>query len=397
MAHKFNYPVFLREDNHMAGDSKVRVLHLVTRMNVGGVAVLIDNLLENIDSSKFETVLVTGRCEAPEGDYLEGKKPSYRLLRLRQFHKSLNISDDISSLLTLIKIIREFKPDIIHTHTSKAGVFGRVIIKLVAPKTKVVHTFHGHLLIGYFNPLKLSIVKFVEKFLGVFSDSLVAMGTQVRDDLVDAGIAPIQKFSVFFPGLEMPVFPDRTVAKSALGVDLNSLYCTFIGRLTKIKRPDRLLEVSKIVHQENLNIKFLVVGDGDLAAEMRQAALNEKLPIQFLGWRSDIPAVLSATDILILTSDNEAVALTLIEASQAGVPVVTTPAGSVRDIAVDGKNGFVAGFDAKSLAKGVLKLAESPELRRKMGAAGQKRAGELFSISHMVESHESLYQELLNR
>jgi glycosyltransferase involved in cell wall biosynthesis len=366
-------------------------------MNVGGVAVLIDNLLENINSSKFETLLVTGRCEAPEGDYLDGKNPSYRLLRLRQFHKSLSISDDISSLLTLIKIVREFKPNIIHTHTSKAGVFGRTIIKLVAPKTKVVHTFHGHLLIGYFNPLKLFIVKLVEKFLGMLSDSLVAMGTQVRDDLVAAGIAPRKKFSVFFPGLEMPKFPDRSLAKSALGVDQNSLHSTFVGRLTKIKRPDRLLEVARIVSQKNPNIKFLVVGDGDLAAEMKQTAFNERLPIEFLGWRSDIPAVLSASDILILTSDNEAVALTLIEASQAGVPIVTTPAGSVRDIAVDGENGFVTDFDALSIAAGVLKLADNPDLRRKMGEAGQKRAKVLFSISHMVESHESLYQELLNR
>ncbi len=381
----------------MTGEPKVRVLHLVTRMNVGGVAVLIDNLLENLNSSKFETLLVTGRCEAPEGDFLEGKNPSYRLLRLKQFHKSLRINDDISSLLRLIKIVREFKPDIIHTHTSKAGFFGRVIIKLVAPKTKVVHTFHGHLLIGYFNPLKLSLVKIVEKFLGVLSDSLVAMGTQVRDDLVAAGIAPRKKFSVFFPGLAMPNFPNRSIAKSALGVDQSSVHCTFIGRLTKIKRPDRLLEVSKIVHKANPSIKFLVVGDGDLAAEMKQTAFNERLPIEFLGWRSDIPTVLSATDILILTSDNEAVALTLIEASQAGVPIVTTPAGSVRDIAVDGENGFVTDFDAISIAAGILKLADNPDLRKEMGEAGQKRARELFSISHMVESHESLYQELLNR
>jgi glycosyltransferase involved in cell wall biosynthesis len=240
-------------------------------------------------------------------------------------------------------------------------------------------------------------VKLFEKFLGMLSDSLVAMGTQVRDDLVAAGIAPKGKFSVFFPGLIMPDFPDRNIAFSALGVDQNNLYCTFIGRLTKIKRPDRLLEVARIVSQKNSNLNFLVVGDGDLAAELKQTAIVQNLPIEFLGWRSDIPTVLSATDVLILTSDNEAVALTLIEASQAGIPVVTTPAGSVRDIAVDGENGFVTGFDAESIAEGVVKLIENPDLRRKMGEAGRRRAQNLFSISHMVDSHESLYQELLIR
>jgi glycosyltransferase involved in cell wall biosynthesis len=381
----------------MAGEAKVRVLHLVTRMNVGGVAVLIDNLLENIDSSKFETLLVTGSCEAPEGDYLNGKNPSYRYVRLTRFHKSLNVIDDVASFFKLMRIISDFRPDIIHTHTSKAGLFGRLISRLVSPKTKVVHTFHGHLLVGYFNPLKLFVVKLFEKFLGMLSDSLVAMGTQVRDDLVAAGIAPKGKFSVFFPGLIMPDFPDRNIAFSALGVDQNNLYCTFIGRLTKIKRPDRLLEVARIVSQKNSNLNFLVVGDGDLAAELKQTAIVQNLPIEFLGWRSDIPTVLSATDVLILTSDNEAVALTLIEASQAGIPVVTTPAGSVRDIAVDGENGFVTGFDAESIAEGVVKLIENPDLRRKMGEAGRRRAQNLFSISHMVDSHESLYQELLIR
>lgn len=381
----------------MAGEAKVRVLHLVTRMNVGGVAVLIDNLLENIDSSKFETLLVTGSCEAPEGDYLDGKNPRYRYVRLIRFHKSLNVIDDIASFFAILRIVRDFKPDIIHTHTSKAGLFGRFISRLVSPKTKVVHTFHGHLLVGYFNPLKLFVVKLFEKFFGMLSDSLVAMGTQVRDDLVAAGIAPKRKFSVFFPGLKIPDFPDRNTAISTLGVDQNSLHCTFIGRLTRIKRPDRLLEVARIVSQKNPNIKYLVVGDGDLAAEMKQTAKIQKLPIEFLGWRSDIPTVLSATDVLILTSDNEAVALTLIEASQAGIPVVTTPAGSVRDIAVDGENGYVTGFDAESIADGVVKLINNQDLRRKMGEAGRRRAQNLFSISHMVESHESLYQELLNR
>ncbi len=221
------------------------------------------------------------------------------------------------------------------------------------------------------------------------------MGTQVRDDLVDAGIAPKSKFLVFFPGLNVPHFPDHKAAQESVGVSPNSINCVFIGRLTKIKRPDRVLEVSKIVNRSNPNIEFLVVGDGDLAIEMKAAAAAQKLPLRFLGWRSDIPTVLAASDLLILTSDNEAVALTLIEASQAGIPVVTTPAGSVRDIAVDGLNGFVTGFDAQSISEGVLKLADNPELRRRMGEAGRKRAAELFSIAHMVESHESLYQELI--
>lgn len=380
----------------MADDRRIRVLHLVTRMNVGGVAVLIDNLLENIDFSKYEVLLVTGSCEAPEGDYLDSRKPKYRFIRLANFHKSLDIKDDVSSVVSLTKIIREFKPDIIHTHTSKAGLYGRVLARLFSTRTKIVHTFHGHLLVGYFNPIKLGLVKMIEKTLSRLSDSLVAMGTQVRDDLVSAKIAPKGKFSVFFPGLNSPAFPARDAACESLNLDPNYLYCVFIGRLTQIKRPDRLLQVSKVVSQLNPQVKFLVVGDGDLADKMREKSKAQNLPVQFLGWRQDISTILAAADLLILTSDNEAVALTLIEASQAGIPVVTTPAGSVRDIAVDGLNGYVTEFTPESLASKVLVLAESADLRNQMGAAGQQRAKEFFSIAHMVKSHDLLYKELLS-
>ncbi len=380
----------------MKSRSMIKVCHVVTRMNVGGVAVLIDNLLENFDSSKYEVLLVTGTCEAPEVDYLHSRNPNYRSIRLANFHKSLSIKDDVSSIMSLIKIIREFKPDIIHTHTSKAGLYGRVLARLFFPRTKIVHTFHGHLLVGYFNPIRLGIVKLIEKTLSKLSDSLVAMGTQVRDDLVSAKIAPKAKFTVFFPGLNFPEFPARVTARENLNLNPSYLYCVFIGRLTQIKRPDRLLEVSKVVSQSNPQVKFLVVGDGDLANEMKEKSKAQNLPVQFLGWRQDISTVLAAVDLLILTSDNEAVALTLIEASQAGIPVVTTPAGSVRDIAVDGLNGYVTEFTPESLASKVLLLAENADLRRQMGAAGQQRAKEFFSISHMVKSHDELYKKLLS-
>jgi glycosyltransferase involved in cell wall biosynthesis len=381
----------------MAETQKIKVLHLVTRMNVGGVAVLLDNLMSNIDQAKFEAILVTGECESPEGDYLADRQTSYKLIRLRRFHKSLQVADDLLSFISIVKLLRAFKPDIIHTHTSKAGLYGRIAVTLFLPRAKKVHTFHGHLLVGYFNPLKLTIVKGFEKSLALLTTSLVAMGTQVRDDLLKVGIAPMSKFRVFFPGLVEPSFPTRDDARRLLGLKDGVIYCAFVGRLTKIKRPDRVVEVAQAVAAVRPDVEFLVVGEGDLAHEMKTAALKEQLPIQFLGWRQDIPTILAASDLLLLTSDNEAVALTLIEATQAGIPVVTTAAGSVRDVAIDGENGFVTGFESQELAQAVLKLAESTELRNKFGDAGKARSGVLFSIGHMVSDHENLYQELLRK
>ena len=381
----------------MATSQKIKVLHLVTRMNVGGVAVLLDNLMSNIDKNEFEVLLATGLCESPEGEYLENRNIAYRLEQIPSFHKSISLTDDLKSLLAIIKVLRKFKPDIIHTHTSKAGLFGRVLSLLVAPSGKRVHTFHGHLLVGYFSPIKLAIVKAFEKSLGLITHKFIAMGTQVRDDLVAVGIGKTSKFAVLFPGLAKPVFPDREQARGNLGLSGNKTYCTFVGRLTQIKRPDRVLEVAALVAKQNSDIEFLVVGDGDLAQDMKSKSQTLDLPITFLGWRQDIPSILKASDIALLTSDNEAVALTLIEATQAGIPVVTTPAGSVRDVAIDGENGFVTGFSSRELADAVLKLAGNPVLREEYGSSGKKRSDALFSIERMVTDHENLYKELLRK
>jgi glycosyltransferase involved in cell wall biosynthesis len=366
-------------------------------MNVGGVAVLLDNLMANIDTVEFEALLSTGFCESPEGEYLDNRNIDYSLRRISSFHKSVKVVDDLKSLGYIYKLMRDFKPDIIHTHTSKAGLFGRLISVIAAPKAKRVHTFHGHLLVGYFNPIKLGIVKTFEKSLGLITHNFIAMGTQVRDDLVSAGIGTTAKFAVLFPGLAKPVFPAREQARKNLELADEKIYCTFVGRLTQIKRPDRVLEVAALVAQQNPDVQFLVVGDGDLAQEMKSKSQKGNLPITFLGWRQDIPSILKASDIALLTSDNEAVALTLIEATQAAIPVVTTSAGSVRDVAIDGVNGFVTGFSAEALAKAILKLAENSTLREEFGEAGKSRSDALFSIERMVTDHEALYKELLRK
>jgi glycosyltransferase involved in cell wall biosynthesis len=397
IAHVRNYPAFLREDNHMEAVTKIRVLHLVTRMNVGGVAVLIDNLMSNMDKSRFESLLVTGRCEAPEGDYLDSVQPNYQFQRINVFHKSLSIIDDSKAALKIIRAIRRFKPDVIHTHTSKAGLIGRIFARLFFPKAKVIHTFHGHLLTGYFSSPKLRIILGIERILSLITHELIAMGTQVRDDLVAVKIAPKGKFSVFMPGLKNPISMDKESVRLTLGLDLKHIYCTFIGRLTQIKRPDRVIEVAELVSSQNSQVKFLIVGDGELFSDLNQTSMAKGLPIDFLGWRNDISEIWQASDIALLTSDNEAVALTLIEAAQAGLPIVTTAAGSVRDIAIDGENAIVTPFDANHLAEGILKLAGDSDLRESMGLAGKMRAAQNFSIEQMVHAHQDLYRKALSR
>ena len=379
----------------MAQNRKIRVAHIVTRMNVGGVAVLIDNLLTNYDRERFEITLISGVCQSPENEYLAGGLPNYEVLYLPSLRKTTGIYQTIIAFKDIYVALKQMAPDIVHTHTSKAGVLGRLASFLANPNAIRIHTFHGHLLVGYFSPLKVKLVTTVERAMALITHTLIAMGTQVKNDLVNVRISKSERFRVLYPGLKQPARLNKIESRLGLSLKMDTLYCTFIGRLTQVKRPDRLLDVVRICKESNSGIYFLIVGDGELFKNIKEQIAVENLPVTMLGWRSDINQILCASDFAILTSDNEAVALTLIEASQAGIPLVTTPAGSVRDIAIDGKNGIVADFSPTSLAAALIKLEQSPKLRESMGEWGREIASTRFSIAQMTNNHQDLYLETL--
>jgi glycosyltransferase involved in cell wall biosynthesis len=259
-----------------------------------------------------------------------------------------------------------------------------------------VHTFHGHLLTGYFSSWKTKLVYSVEKFLELFTDSFVAMGTQVRNDLESIGLGRRAKFNVFFPGLPSRVFEPKSVARKELGLIEVGTYVLFVGRMTAIKRPDRLLDSIDELVKRNIDIQVLAAGDGELLPALRDRASKANLPVTFLGWRSDIPKLIAASDIAVLTSDNEAVPLTLIEASMAGVPLVSTNVGSVSDVLVNDLNGYLVDSEPAVVADALQKLAIDPVLRGIMGTAGRERAVRYFSLEKMSQDHTELYQ-LLHR
>jgi glycosyltransferase involved in cell wall biosynthesis len=259
-----------------------------------------------------------------------------------------------------------------------------------------VHTFHGHLLTGYFSSWKTKLVYTIEKFLELFTDSFVAMGSQVRNDLESIGLGKRAEFNVFFPGLPSRFFEPKPIARQGLGLKENGTYILFVGRMTEIKRPDRLLDSIKELVKRKVDIQVLAAGDGELLAGLRDQAAEADLPITFLGWRSDIPKLIAASDIAILTSDNEAVPLTLIEASMAGLPLVSTNVGSVSDVLINDLNGYLVDSEPAALADALQKLAIDPVLREIMGKAGRERASRYFSLEKMCADHTELYQ-LLHR
>jgi glycosyltransferase involved in cell wall biosynthesis len=374
--------------------SPLKVMQIIARMNVGGPAVLLADLIRHLDPVRFETKLVTGFCDENEADYLDEVAKDINAIRIPGLGRSLSVFKDLKAFYLLIVEIRRFKPDVIHTHTAKAGVLGRIAGIIAMPNGKRVHTFHGHLLHGYFSSQKVRLIILLEKTLGLVTHKFVAIGKQVKSDLVDAGVSRADKFEVIYPGLEDLVLYSPIKARKILNLDTDKCFVVFIGRLTQIKRPDRLIDLARVLRDEHPTAHLLIVGAGELLDDMKQASESALLPVTFLGWRNDIGMILSASDIAVLCSDNEGIPLTLIQASQAGLPIVSTNVGSVSDIVLDGVTGLLTEVSSDGLIQAVLSLIANPTLGEQLGKSGQERARRLFSTGAMIKHHESLYSKL---
>ena len=376
-------------------DDRIKVLRIIARMNVGGPAVQISGLMRHFNDSEFNQILVTGYCDETESDYLETSATDVKATRIVGLGKSISPASDLKAFLQLRKIIKEFKPDIVHTHTAKAGALGRMASITSGHKSKRVHTFHGHLLIGYFSPLKTKIVILIERMLALFTHKIFVVGKKVQSDLIEAGIAPARKFVQMPPGLELRKLPSHAEALNTLKLDQGKIYCSFIGRLTSIKRPDRFLDVVQEVSRELPNLEFIVAGAGELLEECKSRVKSEKLPVIFLGWREDIETILAASDFTILTSDNEGMPLSLIQAGMAGIPGVSTNVGAVTDIIQNGISGFVTDLNSEALVNAVLDITRYVPQRLRMGEESKLWTTDRFSVLRLVNDHEENYRELL--
>jgi glycosyltransferase involved in cell wall biosynthesis len=383
------------EDVAMESDRPVKVMQVIARMNVGGPAVLVADLMRNLDPQRFSTILVTGHCDENESDYLAEVAEDVAAVRIPGLGRSVSPLKDLGAFFLLVNEIRKFKPDVIHTHTAKAGVLGRLAGLIARPQAKRVHTFHGHLLNGYFSPRKTQLVILLEEIFGLITYRFIAIGNVVKNDLVRVGIAKDSKFEVIYPGLQELDLHSKTDARAALDLSPSKKYLVFVGRLTTIKRPERLIDLARFLKDRHPESWLLIAGAGELLEPLSVQAEKEELPITFLGWRKDIGMILSASDIAVLCSDNEGIPLTLIQASQAGLPIVSTNVGSVSDIVINCITGLLTEVSSKGLIEGVSIVLDDPTLGQRFGIAGEERAREFFSSRTMVECHERLYSQSL--
>ena len=373
----------------------IRVMRIIARMNVGGPAVQVSGLMRTLNTSQFEHRLYTGYCAVDEADYLETVAIDVSAIRIEGFGRRVSLGGDLKAFLSLIKEIKSFKPHVIHTHTAKAGFLGRIASILSLHPSIRVHTFHGHLLNGYFGSYKRMLVVLAEKILAIFTHQLLAVGDKVRQDLLAVGVGKLEKFGLMPPGLEIEKIPNKKDSQQSYGLSEQTIQCAFIGRVTQIKRPDRFLDVVSETKQRGVPIEFFMAGDGELLETCRKRITHEDLPVKVLGWQRKIEQVLSAAHVVVLTSDNEGTPLSLIQAGMAGLPVVTTRVGSVPEVVIDGVTGIITNLDVQEIADALEKLANGAELRTQMGASAQQFTLANFGVKRLVNDHEVLYKKLI--
>jgi glycosyltransferase involved in cell wall biosynthesis len=371
-------------------------MRIIARMNVGGPAVQVTGLMRGMTNLDFDHRLFTGFCSANEADYIDSVATDVEATRIEGLGRHISLVGDLRAFISLIKMMRTFKPHIIHTHTAKAGFLGRSASLVSLQKSIRIHTFHGHLLNGYFGSFKRTLVIITEKSLALITQQLLAVGDRVRQDLLEAGIGSKEKFGLMPPGLAIGNLSSKIDARTFFRLNNERLQCAFIGRVTQIKRPDRFLDVVSEIKKRDIHLDFFIAGDGELLEACRERIIAENLPVKVLGWQSNIEKVLSAADIVVLTSDNEGTPLSLIQAGMAGLPVVSTNVGSVPEVVLDNVTGFVTSLGVQEIADALEKLVSNKALRAQLGMEAQKFTLANFGVQRLVQDHEVLYKKLLS-
>jgi glycosyltransferase involved in cell wall biosynthesis len=359
----------------------MRVLHVIARLNVGGTARYITRLAEELPKHKIETFVATGFVQGSEEEDPSAKK--LKVIRIPSLGRQINPIKDHFAFKQLLKVVKEIKPDILHTHTFKAGFIGRIktreINKAAGKRVKFVHTFHGHLFDDpEFSGLKSLIITSFERRFAMRTDAIVTVGAQVAKELLEREIGRPEQFTNIAPGVEPLRIPKAKLRKK--------ITVGWIARVTGVKNPLRALEIAKLFPEA----QFLIAGGGNMLDQVKaQAPKNTKV----LGW-TDAAKLFAASDIILSTSENEGMPIALIEAQLASKPVVATNVGGVSEVVINDKTGFVTRKNTEDLAKALEMLINSKNLRTAQGKEAKAHATNAFSVEKMIKAHVSLYKKL---
>ena len=356
-------------------------------MNTGGPAVFLDHLTNAISKLGCESVIAYGYCESNEADYTDNHKLNAHLLKIKSLHRSLNPIDDIRTFFQIRKVIKQVKPDLVNTHTSKGGVLGRLAAKSVSRKLPVVHTFHGHLIYGYFAKYKIIAFTLVERFLALFTDAAASITQETEDSLKKLKIGKKVKWQVIRLGI--PVNQTTFLAPKNNNDKTNLLW---VGRFTDIKDPNyAILVIQELEKLSPGKFDLTMVGGGELLEESKAKA--KSLPITFTGWLDKPFESVSYFDLLLLTSKNEGMGLVMLEAANYSKATVARSVGGVGEFVIDNKNGFLVTGNANQMAIKINSLSD--EVIEQVGKNCKLVLENEFTDKVMASNYLKLYKSLL--
>ena len=385
---------------------RLSIMHVIARLNVGGAALHVLQLAREQERRGHDVLVVAGTLhEGEESMEYVADDLGVGVLRLPALQRPLSPRADTAAIVQLRGLIRQRRPDVLHTHTAKAGATGR-IAALAAGRARpraVVHTFHGHTLSGYFSRRWERIFRRIENVLAHTTGALVAVSSEVRDDLVELGVAATERFTVVPYGFDLPAWgPADDEARGRIRGELGLADATFAigwaGRLTAIKRPLDLVRTLHAEREGGVDAVLVLVGDGEdrpgVEALARDLGVSDSC--RLVGFQRRIREWYAAVDASLLTSANEGTPVVAIESLAAGRPVVATRAGGTATVVTDGESGFLLPVgDVAGLAGRLVELAQDPDLRRRLGGAGAEDVRARFATGRMADELEAVYRRLL--
>ncbi|MEE8160944.1 MAG: glycosyltransferase family 4 protein [Acidobacteriota bacterium] len=384
--------------------SPLKILRVITRLNIGGPAQHAVFLTSGLNGSDFESKLVTGKTDDHEGDMsFLAEKHGIQLIQIESLSNGSGPLADIKTFWHLYQIIKRERPDLADLHLLKARFIGGIAAKL-ARVPIIVETFHGHLFSEYYGQLKTAAILVAERFLGwVIVDKVIAISKNQKQDLIRHKICPERKVMVIPLGLDLSRFVQcskfRGEVRRELGISKETILLGSVGRLVPIKGLFYLLEaVAKLKSFTRSDFQVLIVGDGILRKELEEKAAVLGLPdgVRFLGWRFDLEKIYADLDVVVLSSLNEGTPVSVIEAMAAGKAVVATRVGGVPDVVEDGVGGIlVPPRNSNALARAIARLIENAELRATLGRQAKESVYPKYDVTRLVNDMMNLYLDLL--
>jgi glycosyltransferase involved in cell wall biosynthesis len=389
------------------GDARgpIRVLRVIARLNMGGPAIHVANLAAGLEPLGYHTTLVAGSLARGEDSMaFLADRLGVSVVPVPEMEREVSPLNDARAVHRLARLIEELRPHILHTHTAKAGALARAAALLVGPARPpiVVHTFHGHVLKGYFGTTRTAFFRRVENVLAATSDVLVAVSPEVRDELVELAVAPRSKFAVIPLGIPL----DDRVGGPNAALDLRRCYgipeqafvVGWVGRMTAVKDTGAVLRILASLRGRGVDAALCMVGDGPEREGLEKLAheLGIARSVYFVGYQTDVAPYYELFDAFLLPSVNEGTPVSAIEALASGTPVVANRVGGVPDVVRDATDGYlVEPGDVDGAADRLARLAADRAHARQMGARGRDRVRSRYSVARLVADIDRLYRSLL--